>query len=74
MGLMRFLLIVILGYLLWRIVRLVFRMIQSSFREQDDVIQPPQSQEPDKPFYTDVKDAQYEDLPPPKQQDDKTAT
>jgi hypothetical protein len=70
MGLMRFLLIVILGYLLWRIVRLVFRMLQGPSRGQDGVIQPPEGQQPTKPFYTDVKDAQYEDLPPSEQPDD----
>jgi hypothetical protein len=72
MGLMRFLLIVILGYLLWRIVRLVFRMLQGPSRGQDEVVHPPEGQQPAKPFYTDVKDAQYEDLPPSEQPDDKS--
>jgi len=71
---MRFILIVIVGYLLWRIARLVLRMIQSPFRQNDRVVQPPDTTQSSPQTFKDVKDAQYQDLPPAEQQDDKAGS
>ena len=74
MALMRFILIVAVGYLLWRIARLVLRMLQNPSRENDGVVQPPDRTQSPSQTFKDVKDAKYQDLPPTEKQDDKAGS
>lgn len=58
----RFFLFLMLGYVIWRVIRIVGRTMSNSRRKEGDVFA---NQPPQKPPQTfkDVKDADFEELP-----------
>jgi hypothetical protein len=73
MGLTRVLLLAILGYLLWRILRVVVRMMERPrSAEHEDIGGQKNAQNSSTP-YKDIKDAEFQDLPPTNKQNDNAA-
>lgn len=68
----RLILFILLGYVVWRLVQTVLRIMgRSSGRTGDTVQEPPAQKQTPSSGFTDVKDAHFEDLPSPKAQDEK---
>lgn len=59
----RFLLFMMFGYIVWRVIQIVLRTIANSRRREADLFA---KHTPDKPLQTfkDVQDADFEELPP----------
>jgi hypothetical protein len=73
MTLFRLLLLAIVGFFVWRAVRIYLRMKGSGRYQGDDDLPKPPPPSPEMPRYTDIQDADFEDLtssteekPPPK--------
>ncbi|MEK9138081.1 MAG: hypothetical protein AAB393_13225 [Bacteroidota bacterium] len=59
----RFLLYLVFGYLIWKIIQIVARRISSSRREHEGIFGNRPPQQPSQTF-KDVQDAEFEELPP----------
>jgi hypothetical protein len=69
---LRFTLLLIIGYIIWKIVQVVIKIYNSTRSRYNSVRQAPQNKKPAVQQFTDVKDAEFKDLPPePEKHDDK---
>ncbi len=59
----KFLVYIMFGYMIWKIVQIVSRNRSSSRRDQEDIFSNQPQQEPPKAFKN-VQDADFEELPP----------
>ena len=64
MGFFRMLLFLMLGYLLWKVFRIVSRVGGFSFRRYGSVHKPPESRKPEEQKITNATDAEFEEIPP----------
>ena len=71
----RLILYLILGYIIWRVVQIVMRMAGRSSRSDSGSMEPPapHGKSPSSPGFTDVKDARFEDIPRSKPKGDESA-
>lgn len=69
MKLLSFLVYLVLGYILWRIIRVVGRMLGGGNQESSGTVRKPTGAEPSRQDRVDprtIKDAEFEDLTPPR--------
>ena len=69
---LRYILLLIIGYIIWKIIQFVIKIYNTTRSRYNAVHQSPQNKKPAVQQFTDVKDAEFRDLPPePEKQKDK---
>ena len=70
---MRFILFVIVGYILWRLVQMVVRIMGNRRNRHDnDIFESSQNRSSPAQKFSDIKDADFEDITPKEKNDEKT--